>query len=198
MSPSPGCDAPPSLHRGNTPGHHRLLSNSKNIPTIRLHLQSQAIGQQQQEVTSWWRCNRAAWRLMVPQCSLLLHPPSFSPLSCEKTLITVPKAAGNTMESAQSCSCHKHKHTSIDSWTSSTHPPAPGAHRQTYTQLHIDFHVLPYYSWESISSRLFFISLARSKTFKCWCCQIVLVLWLLSACYKLIFRKQPPSAFTRY
>lgn len=101
----------------------------------------------------------------MPQCSLLLlllHPPPSSPLShgsqsCEKTLITVPKAAGNTMESAQSCSCHTHKQS--DSWTTNTHPPAQGAYRDT----HIHFHILPSYSSQSIN---FFISFACSKTLR--------------------------------
>lgn len=120
-----------------------VASKTLPLPKHRIHLQPRANSQQQQEVTSWWQRKRAAWRLMVPQCSLLLllHPPPSSPLShgwrsCEKTLITVPKAAGNTIELALSCSCQTH--------TLTARPPTHTLqHRmETYTHSHTHTHTL--------------------------------------------------------
>lgn len=93
----------------------------------------------------------------MPQCSLLLlllHPPPSSPLShgwrsCEKTLITVPKAAGNTIELALSCSCQTHTLTARPP----THTLQHRMETYTHTRVHTLFHVVPSYSCS-----LFFIS----------------------------------------
>lgn len=77
----------------------------------------------------------------MPQCSLLLlllHPPPSSPLShgwrsCEKTLITVPKAAGNTIELALSCSCQTHTLTARPPTHTLQHRMETYTHSRTHT-----------------------------------------------------------------
>lgn len=117
-----------------------VASKTLPLPKHRIHLQPRANSQQQQEATSWWQRKRAAWRLMVPQCSLLLllHPPPSSPLShgwrsCEKTLITVPKAAGNTIELALSCSCQTHTLTARPPTHTLQHRMETYTHSRTHT-----------------------------------------------------------------
>lgn len=165
---------------------------AKTFPLIkhRIHLQPWATGQQQQqEVMSWWQRTGAAWRLTVPQCSLLLHSPPSSPLSyrsqsCEKTLITIPKAAGKNNGSQLRAVAVTHAEIHTD-WQLDQHTPS----RTGHIQEKISAHLFPCFSYLCIReyqlTLLLFISLAGPKTLSadaarlCWCC----------GCCELIFRK---------
>ena len=105
----------------------------------------------------------------MPQCSLLLlllllllHPPPSSPLShgwrsCEKTLITVPKAAGNTIELALSCSCQTH--------TLTARPPTHTLQHRMETYTHSHTHTL------SCCSFLFVLPVLHLSALSlCWGC----------------------------
>lgn len=86
--------ASPSLHRGNTPTHYHLLSNSKNIHTFTQNtLQIPRLlanndrkwchDDRNKKTKTNKQKEKAAWRLMVVQCSFLLHSPLPHLLPCE-------------------------------------------------------------------------------------------------------------------
>lgn len=98
--------APPSLHRGNSTGHHRLLSNTQNIPSARAQNTPPAPGRRPTAAGSdvmmtaqkkgSLEVDGAAVQPPPPPLPPPPPPPPSSPLShgsrsCEKTLITVPK-----------------------------------------------------------------------------------------------------------
>lgn len=203
--------ASPSLHRGNTATHYHLLSNSKNIHTFTQNtLQIPRLlanndrkwchddrnkktktktkqTKKKRQRGGWWWCSAAFFSTrLCPTSSHVSHGSK----SCEKTLIIVPKAAGNAAASPQSCGCHTCNHTHrLKGWTTNIHPQA----QRTYKDISTHFFLCSYFSQHISLLSLFFMFFVRFKTL-CRCWRTVLITWLQLADFQKTASPHRPGA----